>query len=246
MDEDELDIELRSPAAVAQRCIILAALVRRLWIESLAETAHDEDLTGEAFDVRAWLQTEGLWRHLTDPEVAFLERPVGRIDENEIANFAWQTERLAALGWALGLSDLLPLGGLLDVKTVIHAVPSPWDQTAQWTRQTVLRPEAEIVRERDRAEIVEWRINVEASLRVASAQERKTHEQAIADVIREATAAKLTEDIHEGDFTIGGTPIAAFDDQALEQLASHAAERLRAVNWLCGFGASWNHVPLDV
>ena len=50
---DELDIELRSPADVAIRCLILACLVRRLSIEWLAEDQHDDTLASEAFDLRA-------------------------------------------------------------------------------------------------------------------------------------------------------------------------------------------------
>ena len=66
MNDDELDIELRSPAEVATRAIILASLIRRLSIESLADEAHDETLGGEVFDLRAWLQSQNLWDHLGD------------------------------------------------------------------------------------------------------------------------------------------------------------------------------------
>ena len=35
-------------------------------------------------------------------------------------------------------------------------------------------------------------------------------------------------------------------DDAREPLAILATERLRALNWLCGFGSDWDHVPLDI
>jgi hypothetical protein len=48
------------------------------------------------------------------------------------------------------------------------------------------------------------------------------------------------------DFVIGDRSIASFDDLDLERFSSLAEERLRALNWLCGFGTSWDEVPLDI
>ena len=245
MDEDSIDIELRPPTVVAERCIILAALVRRLWIESSLSANEPGDWSAEAFDLREWLRAEGIRKSLTPAEDDFLQRPPSDLTEDEIAAVAWQAEGLATLGWALRLTGLLPPGNLGDITAVVRVVPAPWDDTAEWTRGAHLRPESEIATARDRAEVLEWRIAIEGPRRLASGDERAQYEAAIADVVQEARASSLLES-DSADFVIGDRPLAALDDHDLERVSSLAEERLRALNWLCGFGTSWDEVPLDL
>lgn len=245
MDDDELDIELRSPAEVAARCIVLACLVRRLSIEALASGGKDDGLAGEAFDVRAWLQTERLWSGLEPSETAFLDRPLGELTDDEMATIAWQAEGLASLGWALGLADIAAVGDPNNAESVLTRVPAPWDSAGPWIADATLRPEPDIARERDIAELIAWRLSIESSRRLATGQERADDERAIAEVVREATSARLVESV-DGDFRVAGEPISRLGDEAVERLAALAEERLRALNWVCGFGDSWDQVPLDV
>lgn len=243
--DDELDIELRPPAEVAARCIILACVIRRLSIESLAASGNDDALAGEAFDLSAWLRTENLWTGVEPAEAAFLTRPLGEVTDDEMATIAWQAEGLASLGWVLGLTEPSPVGDLSIVESVLTRLPAPWDSAAPWIAAAALRPEPAIVRERDRAELIEWRLGVESPRRLATGQDRADHDQAIAEVVSEATSAQLAETSH-GDLLITGTPVSSLDDEAIERLAALAEERLRALNWVCGFGDSWARVPLDV
>ncbi len=245
VSDDELDIELRSPADIATRCIILASLIRRLSIESLANEQRDDELAGEAFDLPAWLQSEDLWDRVGKAEAAFLEQPLGSLSDDQMATVAWQAEGLASLGWSLGLADLPPIGELGQIETVLTLAPSPWDKTSPWIGIAVLQPESDIARERDRAELIEWRVSVEAPLRAASGQERSEYLQAIADVAGEAKEAGLA-DVSEGDFIFADTPLNTMDDDALERLVALSEERLRALNWVCGFGDAWDAVPLDI
>jgi hypothetical protein len=244
--ENELNIELRSPEEVARRCIVLAALLRRLSIDVLASATPTDDLAGEAFDLNAWLQLEGIREHATATEARLLDRPVGELEEDEIASVAWQAESLATLAWSLRLVNSLPHADAIDVAGLIDHVPSPWDQTKEWILGATLRSESEIARERDRAEIFEWRVALEGPRRRASGPLQLEYAESIADVARESVAAGLTEGISERDFTIAGVPIASIDDEEIERRSALAAERLRALNWLCGFGDSWDRVPLDV
>ncbi len=245
-DDDEIDIALRSPAEVAERCIILAALIRRLSIEALAETVADEHLAGEAFDIRSWIQTEGLWERLTGFEIAFLDRPVGLLEDADMAAMAWQVEGLVAVGWALGLTNLPDLGDLNSVESIVKSVPGPWAKIGPWLRSTSPQAEIEIARERDRAEILVWRIQIETPRRRATGLEERDYTRAIADVVREATSAGLMAEADQRDFSIGSRAVTAHDDEEIERLTALAEERLRALNWLCGFGDSWDRVALDV
>jgi len=245
VDDGDLDIELRTPEAVAARCIVLAALIRRLSIESLASDRNDEGLSGEAFDLRAWLRSENIWDSLGDREIAFLDRPLGDLDDDQMASVAWQAEGLATLGWALGLAELSPLGDLRQVEAVLELVPSPWDATAAWIGNAGLRSEPVVARERDRAELFEWRASIEAPRRIATGPERTEYDEAIADVASEVEGTGLAV-VANGDLLIADIPLASLQDDMLERLMALAEERLRALNWLCGFGDSWDRVPLDV
>jgi hypothetical protein len=244
-DDDYIEILLRPPTLAAERCVILAALIRRLWIESSVADSNGEDWRAEVFDLREWLRAEGIWTGLTVDEAGFLQQSPGGVTEDELAVVAWQAEGLATLGWALGLTDLLPPGNLADIASVVQATPAPWDSTVEWMRGARFRPEVEIASERDRAEVFEWRVRAETSRRVANGQERIDYLAAIGDVVQEARASGLL-DSSADDFVIGDKAIAAFDDQDLERLGALAEERLRALNWLCGYGTSWDDVPLDI
>ena len=246
MDEDYVEIELRPPDEVAERCIILAALIRRLWIETSFAATDAGDWSGEAFDLREWLRAEGLWTSLSAPEATILQQTVGDLEEDRIAVVAWQAEGLATLGWALGLADLSPPGELGDITAVVRAVPAPWDNTREWVRGARLRAEMEIAMERDRAEILEWRIGIEGPRRLSTGQERVDYVGTIAEVVREARASALLAPDGATDFAIGGRPVTSFDGLELERLSALAEERLRALNWLCGYGTTWDAVPLDV
>ena len=245
-DDDHVDIELRSAATVAERCVILAALIRRLWIESSFALENAEDWADEAFDLREWLRTEAIWTSLTALEADILQRPVGGVSEDDLALYTWQAEGLATLGWAIRLTDLLPPGDEGEISAVVQAVPAPWDSTAAWMRGAQLRSEAEIAIERDRAEIYEWRIALESPRRFATGQEQVDYMAAIRDVVREAGATGLLDRKAGTDFSIGDRPLPEFDATSLERLAALAEVRLRALNWLCGFGSSWDEVPIDI
>jgi hypothetical protein len=245
MDEDSIDIELRPSAAVAERCIILASLVRKLWIESSFTTNEPGDWSAEAFDLREWLKGEGIWKGLTRSEEDFLQRPAGELTEDDIAGIAWQAEGLVTLGWALRLTNLLPPGSLGDITAVIQAVPAPWDDTAEWVRVALLRLESEIATERDRAEVLEWRVTIEGPRRLSSGDEGDDYEAAIADVVYEARESGLLE-FDSADFVIGDRALTSYDNQELERIGALVEERLRALNWLCGYGASWDEVPLEI
>ena len=246
MDGDYVEFELLPAPEVAERCVILAALIRRLWIETSFAATKAENWTGETFDLREWLRTEGLWDSLTTAEADWLQRSVGDMTEDEAAAVAWQAEGLATLGWALGLADLLPPGELGDIATVVQAVPAPWDTIRPWINAARLRPEAEIARERDRAEILEWRFGIESPRRLSTGQERADYDAALADVIHEARASGLLESDANADFTVAGKLVTSFNERDLERLSALAEERLRALNWLCGYGAAWDTVPLDI
>ncbi|MDQ3225337.1 MAG: DUF4272 domain-containing protein [Chloroflexota bacterium] len=246
MADDELDIKLRSSAEVATRCIILAALLRRLLIESIGSMNQTDDSDGEIFDIRHWLIAEGVWAKSTPHEAAIFSTPFGDLSEAEIAFISSQAEGLATLSWSLSLSEELSPDNHDDLKPVFNMIPSPWDKTSAWVLRAHLRDEDQLARERERVEIHEWRIRAESLYRAASGRERAELAATIARVAAEAESAGLIEIDSDRGRSIGAAPFGTQSNEQLDQLGSFAEHRLRALNWVCGFGNSWDEVPLDV
>jgi hypothetical protein len=246
MSDEEIDIILRPDAQVAARCIILASMLHRIAIEEFAGEAEG-DLAAEAFDLRAWLHTEGIWDTLTPRETAFLSAAVGTIAPADLVAASWQGAALDALAWALRLLPNLDSAELGDTRQLIEEIPRPWQKTGQWITSRELRPEPEIARQREIAEIWEWRVATEIPRRQATGRELAAIEEAIASTTREGEAAGLLAPGMSGGFRLSGNDsITRVGGDELDRLAAITTERLLALNWLCGFGDNWDAVPLDV
>jgi hypothetical protein len=107
-------------------------------------------------------------------------------------------------------------------------------------------PESDVVQEREIVEIWHWRATTELLRREASLAGRRDYEVAIAEVAAEARAAGFVPALRDGDFAVGGRSIKEFSDSEVDELVAVSGQRLRALNWLCGFGTTWDNVPLDV
>jgi hypothetical protein len=245
LDQDEIDIEIRSSVEVRIRILILAAVLRRLVLEE-ASRGGDSEPIGEAFDERAWLREQGLSGNLTPGEEALLDNPLGSVAPEVIIESSWQGEAVVALSWAIHALDMPPIGTFFDPGPVIESVPRPWDDTQAWLRDPAFVSEQEAVREREVAEIWHWRITTEVLRRAASTADRQDYEDAVRTVAAEAAAAGLLPTLPEGDFTLDRRSIKALPANDLDELGALTSQRLRALNWLCGFGASWDDVPLHV
>lgn len=247
-DEQEIEISLRSPEEVGARIVVLAALCRRLFLEDpTAKEALEEDPETERWDLNAWLDERGLSAILTPEERRLLERPVGRLTPEELARGPWLSEALVALAWAVSLMDALPQPmGPADVATVLPRIPAPWDELRPFIGRLSLRSEAEIALERERAEIWAWRAGIEAERRAARGRAAHELQAVIEEVVQEAAASGLLPPAKLADFQVDSVPFSALPMEQVEQIALISSARLHALNWLCGFGETWDTVPLDI
>jgi hypothetical protein len=242
---DEIDVELRTAAEIRARILILAAVLRRLAIEN-APADDAGDGLGDAFDEREWLREQRLAGELTTRESALLSSPLGSLTREAIVEASWQGEALIALAWAIRAVDMPPGDAPTDPRPIMDLLPRPWDAIHGWMSEPAIVSESDAVREREFAEIWHWRATTELLRREGSAADRQDYEAAIRDVASEALAVGIVPALLDGDFPVRGQSIKDLSVNDLDELIAVTGHRLRALNWLCGFGASWDDVPLDV
>ena len=244
--DDDLEITLRPPALVVGRALVLAAVCRRAHLEIAPQDLGADDPEGERFDLAGWIVEEGLDPAMTANEHRLLKTRLGKVAREEVVAASWHVEGLAALAWTLGLLEAPPpYDAPVAPGDLLARLPAPWQSTRALRTGATLRPEAEIAFERERAEIWHWRAET-ASLTAAEPAELKNLRAAIREVAEEAHAAGLLMAVAGHDFPVRGRPYREASVADREALALVTAERLRALNWLCGFGPDWEHVPLDV
>jgi hypothetical protein len=245
VNQDEIDVELRTPAEVRARILVLSAIVRRLALEN-APSDDAGDRLGDAFDEREWLRDQGLAGELTLGEASLLSSPPGTLAPDAIVETSWQGEALVALAWAIGALQMPPVDAPSDPRPILDVVPRPWDTIQDWIGDPALVSEIDAVREREVAEIWHWRATTELLRRDGSAISRRDYESAIAEVAAEALAAGIVPSLRDGDFQVRNRSVTALSDNEVDHLIAITGQRLRALNWLCGFGHSWDDVPFDV
>ena len=244
-EQDEIDVELRSVVEIRARILILASVLRRLALEAAPLDGEGEPIA-EAFDEREWLREHGLAFELTPREAALLDSPLGSIAPEATIDASWQGEALVVLGWAIGAGDEPPVNAISDPRPVIAIVPHPWDAIQDWLSEPGMVSESEVVRHREVAEIWHWRVTTEVLRRSRSPTESQAFEEAIRDVAAEALAVGLVPGLRDGDLSVHGRRIKELSGDDIEELVAVTGQRLHALNWLCGFGNSWDDVPLDI
>jgi hypothetical protein len=244
---DELDIVLRPPAVAAARAIVVSAVCRRAHLELAPGDLGPDDPEGERFDLAAWVVEEGLDPTLTPAEQRLLKTRTGKLPADDVIAASWQIEGVAALAWAMGLLDEIPrYDEPVDPAALLSQLPSPWSSTRPLRSSAGLRPESAIARERERAELWQWRAENAGEGTGSDQREVRELRTLVREVAEEAHVAGLIDPPVGHDFPVRGRPYRDQSTDTLETLAIIAAERLRALNWLCGFGADWESVPLDV
>ncbi len=243
---DEIEIVLRPARTVATRLIALAAVVRRLAIESAVDLAPDDDAETERLDLALWLREQDVWQELTGEERETVETITGDLNVEQRVDATWAAEALATLGWVAGLNPA-PAGfeRIADPSSLLDAVPAAWDDIRSFTGTLQLRDELEIAAAQEAAALWLWRLALEPERRRATSNERSALDAVVAATWREATGAGIWEG-GDGDALLDGSPVGGVDEELLELATGIAHARCHTLNWVCGFGESWDDVPLDV
>lgn len=239
--EDELEINLRPVPEVARRLLILAALAEQF---SFPDGGADlDERTSSTFDLREWLRAEEIWPDLTQDEVLLLSRGTAAGDEPDQFSVQETLEALGALAWTLKLLADLEADLPASVDSLIPSLPHPWDSTKTWVSGLQLRSLDEIAARRESAELWTWRLLTENDLREAFPDELEELRAIIRDAEREGRAAGI---LSRGGFRVQGRDISTLNLTERNTLLSASLARLRALNWVCGYGDDWDSVPLDI
>ena len=238
-DDDSIDIEPRSPRELLGRAALLAALGRRGLIEAEAD---DDPMSAETdqFDLQAWTRVElGFW--MSPHDLHILQAPVGSLIEQEEAYCADALVSASTIGWCMGVSSR-PLPLLSDgapEREVLAWTPAPWTTIGSRVRLVRVRTDDELARERERWELIVWRLSlftITASL--------PDDEAALRDVLVEVANAGIIPVSGDDFATDEGQPFRDLEPNRRDQLDAEATLRLQAMNWVCGFGDRWEDVPL--
>lgn len=240
--EDELEINLRPVPAIARRLLILAALAEHLSFAN-GEVSSFDERASSTFDLREWLRAEEIWPDLTQDEVLLLADGTPASEEPDQFSVQETLEALSALAWTVQLLADLEADLPAAVATVIPSLPQPWDSTVSWMSGLELRSLDEIAARREAAELWTWRFLTEDDLRDAFATEQEELRVVIRDAEREGRAAGV---LPRGGFRVQGRDISTLNLTERNTLLAASLARLKALNWVCGYGERWDTVPLDI
>lgn len=244
-DDDTIEIELRSRDEIARRVVVLASLVRRAAMEASAPDvgAGEQDAferETDRFELYSWAVKE-LGDSATADELSLLRAPAGALLADDIDQCLAASGPAQALRWSLGALDRLAPEDTPDafVETLLAWCPGPWDEISRFGRRFGVRGEDEIASERERWELWHWR----AALDHESLEPGESIDEVLSIVADEAAAADLIH-LADGDFAVDGVPFHGLSEGEQTRVADISEGYLLALNWVCGFGDSWDDVPL--
>lgn len=233
--DDELDIQPWPVLELIGRAVALTTVASRGLLE-VDEEADVFSKETDRFELSTWARTE-LTNWITNNELAALNTSIGNLTEEQMMLADEALTAAGAVAWALRsvTDDRLPVP---DSETFIASVmawaPGPWDKVRSLQKRVRLRSDQELADERERADLWYWRGTTDIS------------DEDLAEVVAEVAAAGLIP-IVDGDFaTDDGVPFAMLSEGDQDDIVWVAEQRLRALNWVCGFGESWETAPLDI
>lgn len=248
MSENGRKTEMQSPQQVAYRALALGALVMRGVLEQHERVSRTDQarLANEA-GVRgllAWMRAEKLFKRQSAEEERLFRGALGKWTYDEVTTASWRVEALGTLLWAIQKFEALPpYDTLFDLREALDPIPF-YEPTDTFADGAVLRPESDIRRARNAAQLWHWRS------RLRYADPAPGAGMTVPEIIAEAAArAHHQGEIDApiaGDFPAFDKAFAALDEDEYGRVAATAVERHLALNWVCGYAEDWDRTPVEV
>lgn len=232
--DDEIDIQPWPVLELIGRAVALTSVAQR----GLIEVDDDNDVftrETDRFELSTWARTE-LTNWITDYELAILNTPIGNLTEEQMLLADEALYAAGAVAWALRTvpDEYMPTPDSDKFNTSVLAwAPGPWDQVRKLQKQVRLRSDEDLAGERERMELWYWR----GSNDISAGE--------LAEVVAEIDAADLMPTV-SGDLGVEGVAFGDLPADDRDEITWIAEQRLRALNWVCGFGDSWETAPLEI
>jgi len=245
--DDSIEISLRAPRDVTLRLLIEVGIVNRAGLESAKTPEERTTANGDRFDLLAWLMNAGADAQMTPFELELFNEPIGGIDEGDVRELAFSMESAAMLAWSLNLfATDLGLPSIGNGGALLAALPGPGDDLSPFLHTAHLRDLEEIAEAREMAELWWWRFDAEVDRELLSKSEQEELDDTILVTTSEAmTAGYLREEV-DGDFAINGVKVRDLDEESLDDFWWGTQRRAKALNWLCGYGTTWDDAPVFI
>jgi len=238
--DDYIDIRPWPVQVLVGRLVSLVTLGRRGILE-----AQDSDDLFEAetdrFDLEAWAALE-LHTSLTAHEARILRLPVSELGDDDLGACADALMAAAAIGWALRVLPAVTLtipADAGDEQRILEWTPEPWTKVRPMTRSVRLRSDDELAREREKWDLITWRLSL-----FQDPADARVDRVALTEAVAEAAAAGLLHGNGIDFLSDTGVPFDSMPDEDLSEIDHFARIRLRTLNWVCGFGEDWDSAPL--
>jgi len=177
-------------------------------------------------------------RALADDVRAALLRLPSEGSNPGVVDAVWRGESLGTLLWVLQLAELPPYDRPFDPNEVV----------ATSLEGASLRDPPALELERESARLWHWRARtteLQASGNLELPGRYATFDQLIAATAMRGHDQGVLPPPLRGDFRAYGKIYRHLSPDQHAEAHSIAAERHHALNWVCGYGDSWDTVPLD-
>lgn len=234
--DETIDIQPWPVIELIGRGVTLATVARRGILE-VDDERDDFDLETDRFDLSTWARTE-LQNWITDDELRILNVSIGDLADEDLATCDDALVSGTAIAWTLRAvpADRLPVPeDASQAEQTLDWAPQPWEKVRSLQSRARLRSDEELADERERWELWYWR-----------ATEGNDDAEALAEVVDEVRASGLIPVVDDDLADDRGQPFARMSEEEQDDVAWLAELRLRALNWACGFGESWESAPLYI
>jgi hypothetical protein len=202
-----------------------------------------DEIQNQRFDPHvAWVKS-ALYDSMTDEEKAANEDGRGEMPEQSFLDCFWSAEGLGVLLWALGKEEMRPWDASFPPQGDLLTNGGLYQDPAVFAAEARLRPASELDSMRTIAEIWNWRARTERLIRGGKTRAQYDLRAISTDSANRGYGEGLLPPPINDDFPVYGVGYRDVDERQQIELASIAQERHRALNWLCGYGESWDNTP---
>jgi len=235
--DDDQDLTPPTAVQVAQRSLVLSALVCRGHIEL---DAGNPEAQSVAKRIANWLTQLNLHGVIEPIEATIINCQLGQVGKQSAINATWEAEGLAVIAWALRRGDFPLHDEKVDPYAVTDSLDFLSEEAADLIRLPELRTASELHACRELLYAIHCRLR--GYIREESRKDFTTWIEAEWLVTLHLDASHLVVD---KDLAIAGKPIFEVDKKSVQTCEHIIRERHKAAIWLVGEYPLYSELPVD-